>query len=217
MKHHGLTVGSIMSINVLTFGPPLELDNDMVWKNGYIIVGTSFVFVRAHSDQIYFWLWCQSDPEWPPQDSNLGSNALTPVRCPPGIIWASSLVATMSSNPEEAILILTHFGPIPMVRLARAKNTPVQSRIKQMTSQQLLHPSLNAQREKTSLNRRKQKSMSIHMKHHGLMVGSILSVNVLTFKHGTSIVLFTFAAWAWKKSEYDSKWRQVGSFLNPTF
>ena len=37
MKHHGLTVGSIMSINVLTCGPPLELDNDMVWKNGYII------------------------------------------------------------------------------------------------------------------------------------------------------------------------------------
>ena len=37
MKHHGITVGSIISINVLTFGPPLELDNDMVWKNGYII------------------------------------------------------------------------------------------------------------------------------------------------------------------------------------
>ena len=37
MKHHGLTVGSIININVLTFGPPLELDNDMVWKNGYII------------------------------------------------------------------------------------------------------------------------------------------------------------------------------------
>ena len=37
MKHHGLTIGSIMSINVLIFGPPLELDNGMVWKNGYII------------------------------------------------------------------------------------------------------------------------------------------------------------------------------------
>ena len=37
MKHHGITVGSIISINVLTFGPPLELDNDMVWKKGYII------------------------------------------------------------------------------------------------------------------------------------------------------------------------------------
>ena len=45
----------------------------------------------------------------------------------------------------------------------------------------LLHPSLNTQREKTSLNRRKQKSMSIHMKHHGLTVGSIISINVLTF------------------------------------
>ena len=45
-------------------------------------------FVRAHSDRIYFWLWCQSDPKWPPQDSNLGGKALTPVRCPPGTIWA---------------------------------------------------------------------------------------------------------------------------------
>ena len=37
MKHHGLTIVSIMSIDVLTFGSPLELDNGMVGKNGYII------------------------------------------------------------------------------------------------------------------------------------------------------------------------------------
>ena len=37
-------------------------------------------------------------------------------------IRGKSLVATMSSNPGEATLVLAHSGPIPMVRLARAKN-----------------------------------------------------------------------------------------------
>ena len=50
-------------------------------------VGTSFVLSGIGPE--YFWLWCQSDPEWPPQDSNLGDNALTPGRYPPGTIRAS--------------------------------------------------------------------------------------------------------------------------------
>ena len=74
------------------------------------LVGTSFVLSGIGPE--YFWLWCQSNPEWPPQDSNLGGKALTPVRCPPGTIWAST----------------------------RAKNTLVQSRIKQMMSQQKRRP-----------------------------------------------------------------------------
>ena len=57
-------------------------------------------------------------------------------------IRGKSLVVTMSSNPGEVTLVLAYFGPIPVVQLTRAKNTPVQSRIKQITSQQKRWPFL---------------------------------------------------------------------------
>ncbi|RVW44439.1 Glutathione S-transferase zeta class [Vitis vinifera] len=66
-----------------------------------VFVGMSFVLSGIGPE--YFLLWCQSDPEWPPQDLNLGGNALTPGHCHP------------SSNPGEATL--GRFG-------TRAKNTP---------------------------------------------------------------------------------------------